>query len=370
MPTEQGYPAGLTDPSQFNPLTAQHHLHPARLPLEPGAELVSSRVQREFGRNMLVDVAYVGNRADDLLLVGELQPGGAEQRRGHDSAGGAPADPDFARHHLRVQRRQVALQGLPGASTSGGSAPTSTLLSSLTLSKAKDNGARSLENANGNFPAPQDFNNLDADFGAVGLQPAVQQHDELRLVAAVRHGQALGRRHVAGHGRVVGGWQLAGINRVNAGEPVTLTYTPAAAFVGVGHRAGLPRRQQLPAERHLRSVRAGGPADDHQLVQQGLRRRCRPIPSQPFGNAARNSVRGPNFWQFDLAASARSSRSAAASSCEFRLEAFNLFNRDELPRAERQPQLGRVRHDHHRPTIRGSCSSASSCSGSDCLPRS
>ena len=73
-----------------------------------------------------------------------------------------------------------------------------TLLSSLTLSKAKDNGAQSLENSNGNFPAPQDFHNLDADFGAVELRPAVQQHDELRVGAAVRPGQALGRRHVAG----------------------------------------------------------------------------------------------------------------------------------------------------------------------------
>jgi hypothetical protein len=41
---------------------------PARFPLEPGAELAPV-VQREFGPHMLVDVAYVGNKADDLLLV-------------------------------------------------------------------------------------------------------------------------------------------------------------------------------------------------------------------------------------------------------------------------------------------------------------
>ena len=40
-----------------------------------------------------------------------------------------------------------------------------TLLSSLTISETKDNGAQSLENSNGNFPAPQDFHNLEADFG-------------------------------------------------------------------------------------------------------------------------------------------------------------------------------------------------------------
>src|SRR3989337_1814566 len=43
-----------------------------------------------------------------------------------------------------------------------------TLMSALTLSQTKDNGAGSLESPNGNFPAPQDFNNLDADYGLSG----------------------------------------------------------------------------------------------------------------------------------------------------------------------------------------------------------
>ena len=29
LPAEQGYPAGLADPAQFNPLTGEHHLHAA-----------------------------------------------------------------------------------------------------------------------------------------------------------------------------------------------------------------------------------------------------------------------------------------------------------------------------------------------------
>ncbi len=40
-----------------------------------------------------------------------------------------------------------------------------TLLNSLTLSRTEDNGAGSLENQNGNAPAPQDFYNLAADEG-------------------------------------------------------------------------------------------------------------------------------------------------------------------------------------------------------------
>ena len=49
-------------------------------------------------------------------------------------------------------------------------------------------------------------------------------------------------------------------------------------------------------------------------------------PSQPFGNAVRNSVRGPGFWQFDFAAVKQVGQPNSAR-VEFRLEAFNLFNR-------------------------------------------
>lgn len=49
-------------------------------------------------------------------------------------------------------------------------------------------------------------------------------------------------------------------------------------------------------------------------------------PSQPFGNAPRNTVRGPNFRQVDLAAVKRLALTGRVNA-EFRVEAFNLFNR-------------------------------------------
>ena len=51
-------------------------------------------------------------------------------------------------------------------------------------------------------------------------------------------------------------------------------------------------------------------------------------PSQPFGNAVRNSVRGPKFWQIDVAASKTVPMGRA--SLELRLEAFNLLNRSNF----------------------------------------
>jgi hypothetical protein len=52
-------------------------------------------------------------------------------------------------------------------------------------------------------------------------------------------------------------------------------------------------------------------------------------PSQPFGNAARNTVRGPNFWQLDFAAT-KNFVVGPRARVQFRLEAFNLFNRDNF----------------------------------------
>ncbi len=68
-------------------------------------------------------------------------------------------------------------------------------------------------------------------------------------------------------------------------------------------------------------------------------------PSQPFGNASRNSVRGPMLWQFDLAASKRFDLGGPAQ-FEFRSRGVQPAQPDELPRAEWQPQRRRLRHDY------------------------
>ena len=49
--TQQGYPAGLTDPSQFNPLRANITLHAEGLPLEQRSELLHLRSTRDRGEH-------------------------------------------------------------------------------------------------------------------------------------------------------------------------------------------------------------------------------------------------------------------------------------------------------------------------------
>ena len=58
--------------------------------------------------------------------------------------------------------------------------------------------------------------------------------------------------------------------------------------------------------------------------------------SQPFGNAARNAARGPALYTLDLGLH-KASALGGSSRIEFRVEAFNVLNRTQLRRAERQP---------------------------------
>jgi Carboxypeptidase regulatory-like domain/TonB-dependent Receptor Plug Domain/TonB dependent receptor-like, beta-barrel len=322
VPAEQGYPAGLADPSQFNPLTANITYMPEDFHSSPVQSWYAS-VQRELKHNMLLDVAYVANRADDLLLFANYNqalPNNAAGTIQLQDRRPIPSYSDITYAFNGGKSRYKSLQ----AKLEWRLAQEFTLLSSLTLSKAEDNGSQSLENSNGNNPSPQDFRNLAADFG-------ISNYDQpYNSTTSFVWALPFGRDHRWGSNAsplidaLIGGWELAGINSVYAGEPVTFIYNPGATFIVSGivqdFRGANNYRPNVTCE-----PMASG-AD--RTINNWFNKSCVVIPtdpSQPFGNAARNSVRGPNFWQLDLAASKRFPLGGPAR-LEFRFEAFNLLN--------------------------------------------
>jgi hypothetical protein len=261
---------------------------------------------------MIVDVAYVGNRADDMLLFANFN-----QAAPNNAAGTIPLQarrpiPDFADITYSFnggKSRYHALQAKVDWRVRNGFS----LLSSLTLSQTKDNGAGSLENPNGNFPAPQDINNLEADFG---LSAYHQPYNSTTSLIWTTPFQNVWARD----------WQIAAINSVYSGEPVTFVYTPLPAFQVSGIA------QDFRGANNYRPNVIGDPyaPEGERTVQNWFNRNNVVVPtdpSQPFGNAARNSVRGPAFWQIDLALSRRIPMPWPSGSVEFRAEFFNLLNR-------------------------------------------
>ena len=202
-----------------------------------------------------------------------------------------------------------------------------TLLSSLTLSQTKDNGAGSLENPNGNFPAPQDFNNLDADYGYSAYhQP---YNSTTSFVIDLPFGQ--GRRYMnnasAFTEAVLGGWMMAGINTVAPGETVTLTYMPTTAQQVSGIQ------QDFRGANNYRPNVNGDPLvpESERNINNWLSRTTVTVPtdnSQPFGNAraqqrARTAAVDGGHGDVEELRHAVDDNGAF----EFRGEFFNLLNR-------------------------------------------
>ena len=140
----------------------------------------SSSVQRELGRNMLRRRRLRRQPRRRPAAVRELQPGACRTTppaRFRCRRGGR-----FRSSRTSPTRSTAASRGITRCrrSSTGGCAADCRCSTRSRSRRAKDNGAGSLENPNGNFPAPQDFHNMEADFGSVRVSPAVQQHDQLR----------------------------------------------------------------------------------------------------------------------------------------------------------------------------------------------
>ena len=324
VPTEAGYPAGLTDPSKFNPLTALISYIPRDFHSSPVQSWHLS-VQREFGPQMLIDVAYVGNRASDLLIVGNYN-----QAAPNNAAGTIPLSArrpistfgdityNFNGGKSRYNAFQMKYQWRMGADLN--------ILSSLTVSKAEDNAAGALENQNGNFPSPQDVNNLDADFSLSAYHQPYNSTTSFVWSLPFGHGKRWGSGIPAALDLIVGGWQLAGINTITPGETVTFQYTAGPAFQVSGIT------NDFSGANNYRPNISCDPYAADPTITAYFNPSCVSLPtdpSQPFGNAPRNNVRGPNFWQLDMAATKNVPLGSRAK-IQIRAEAFNLFNRDNF----------------------------------------
>jgi len=322
--TQQGYPAGLTDPSTFNPVLANI----TYMPRDYRSSSVQSyyvSVQREIASNMSIDVAYVGNRADGVLLFANYN-----QAYPNNAAGSIPL----------ASRRPIPEFGDITYAFNGGKSRYNSLqtkytyrmqkglmvLNSFTWSKAKDNGSGSLENPNGNNPSPQDFYNLEADFGTSGYDEPF--NNTLSFVYQLPFGR--GQKWMKDANGVVealaGGWTVSGIAVARSGEPATLIYTaPAQAAV-----SGIT--QDFRGANNYRPNVTGDIYLDKNDPKTYLNPANVVIPvnasdySHPFGNAGRNTVRSPSFFQVDFVAS-KDFVLHGATRLQFRFEAFNLFDR-------------------------------------------
>lgn len=303
-PTQMGYPEGLNVPANFNPLNGRVNYIPPDL--ETGRiQSWHVTVQRELGANFVVDVGYVGNKSDHLMILGDLNQ----------------ARPNANGENATLQaRRPIAGYQFIQSAFDGGKGDYRALqvkverrynrgfyfLNSLTWSRTRDNASGHLETANGDN-SRVNFADVASEFGVSGYDQPLNNTTTAVWEVPV------------GRGRWWGDWRITAVNTMTSGLPVNLNYSPPAAF-------------QVSTVVTYRPNITGEIYADNRSATQWFNPANIVVPTnsaQPFGNAKRNAARGPALYSMDLGLH-KDLSIGSGRRVQFRLETFNVLNRTNL----------------------------------------
>ena len=318
--TQQGYPSSLP-----NNVT----LFIPRDKRSPYIQNWQLSIQRELTSNMLIDIAYVGNHALKQVLLADVN-----QARPLTAAELAlPA----AQRPTLDQRRPIqgfrSISGVLPAAFSNYNALQIKferrfskglyLLNSFTWSKAIDNVSQVLEEPNGNEGRPQNVYNIGADRGLSAYDQPFNNTTSFVWELPVGRGRSLGRGISPWLDGVVGGWALTGINTMLSGQTINLRYQPSPVTANLpSFLGGVSLRPNVSGDV---LAPTGQRTIDNYFNKTNI---TLPTVDQPFGNAGRNVARSNSFFQFDFGLQKNFHLPLNEfSKVEFRMEAFNLFNK-------------------------------------------
>src|SRR5262249_677637 len=273
-------------------------------------------VQRELAKGLVLDAGYVGTRGVGLMILGDYNQArpnaptentGLQARRPNQSFGLiqiAWGGGFLTYHALQTKIEKRFSNGFY-------------LLNSFTWSKSIDNASGHLEANNGDN-SRVNYRDLRNERGLGGYDQPFNNTTTVLYDVPFGKGKMFGSGWNRPKDLVLGGWRLTAINTMNSGNPVNLTYGPAAAFSVSGspnYRPNLIGDPMAPsgqrtAQQWFNPANVVIPADR----------------SRPFGNAGRNVVRAPNFYQMDVGLHKDFSVTETMK-LSFRTEAFNLLNK-------------------------------------------
>jgi hypothetical protein len=327
------------------------------------AESYFLSVQKTLAKNILVDIAYVGNHGVHLqgfinanqrnpslplTTAGEFPgvPAGQWQRpymawggtllnnpaNSFNNGDITEASNGFHSHYNSLQARyeQRFVAGL-------------TLLNSFTWSHALDNASSTLE---ANTPDPQDGNNLNADYGQSDYNLPIANVTSFVYDLPVGQGKRFLASSNALENVLFGGWQISGINTVQGGTPFNLTYTPASAnqvspMLTQNWRGESLYRPNLVPGAHYTQGKIKLANGYIQYVNPN----ALTIPStyttgsslgaggtisSPFGSLPKNFGRTMPFYETDLDLNKKFNTPIERVKVEFRSELYNIFNHTNL----------------------------------------
>jgi hypothetical protein len=316
-------------------------------------------VQKQLAKNILFDLAYVGNHGVHLqgfvnanqgnpLLPQTTLNGKPAWTRPYPNWGGyllnnSTANPTYLNgditealngfkshyHSLQARYEQRFVGGL-------------TLLNSFTWGHAQDNASSTLE---ANTPAPQDANNLRGDYGQSDYNLPIA--NVTSFVYDLPYGKG---RHFGGNSGSVqniffGGWQVGGVITIQGGTPFNLTTTPSATnqvspqLSQSWRGQNIYRPNLLPGAHYTQGKvkLASGYVQYVNLASLTLPATYSSYTdsthytlSSPFGSLPKNFGRTMPFYQADMDFNKKFSVMNDKIKIEFRSELYNITNHTNL----------------------------------------
>jgi len=316
----QGYPSNFVDASNFNTLLAETRYIPKDIPTGY-VQAWHLDVQREIAKDTVFTVSYVGSHGVHIWVLADYNQSAA------NVAGGT----------LSVQaRRPVSTfttieESIPAGFLSYNALQTKLehrfsgglyVLNSFTWSHAIDNAPGHLDTPN-NDTSRVNLANLNGERGQSAYNQPINETLSVVWDLPFGIGRQFGSHMSRGLDAVIGGWQLTAINTDTSGQPVNLIYSPSAAFQLsplLNQRPNVSGNPINPSSKWVKTATA---------LNGYLSSTAVTVPTsadQPYGNAARNSLRSPTFNQLDLGLHKSFRLWNDHTAFDLRGEAFNLLN--------------------------------------------
>jgi hypothetical protein len=338
---QDGYPAGLLDPSSLSPTITRRAQDGNQR--SPYIQQYNFGIQWELIKDLIFDVAYVGNKGTKLNGFRNLnQRAVIDDPSGSQSAGARPYANfgDIQWMENRVLSNYNSLQARLERRFSSGLSALFSYTYGKALTESPDHiSTSSVTGAGvdtGTYREPQNPNNLKAERGLAEFDV---KH---RFVASYIYelpwgrGKRWGQTWNKATDLFLGGWQVNGIHSFQSGLGLTATLSGADMLNIGGERRSRPNLVGDP-------VLPSAQRTVERWFNTDAFARFNPVP-QAFGNAGVGIMRGPGLASVDFTF-AKNFSVSESNYFQFRTEFFNAFNRANLnlPELRREnPQFGRI----------------------------
>jgi len=329
VPTYEGYPTGMINsPTNIAAINLNNNI-PAYIPAHSPTEYLQSfqfNIQHQIAKNLTLSMAYVGSQGRHILLGGDLNqavPNNAAgtltlaQRRPYN---GALCCSDISMAFNEGTSSYNSLQTKVEKRYSNGIY----LINSFTWSHNIDDAAGHLETEDGDTEYVNIYN-LAGDRGRSSYDQPINETFSVTYDLPYGHGRRYGANSSYLMQTLAGGWQTSFLDQATSGLPVNLTYAPTttqevdASTLASYYRANVSGNPVLPNGSQVKT-------STYRLYLNASTVTAPTANNTPFGNAARNIARAPNYNTFDMSVHKRFELWSTASALELRVDSFNTLN--------------------------------------------